>query len=106
MPTKERALITYTLTTNVENLALVGTARIDGTGNALDNTIVGNSAANALHGGAGNDTLDGDAGADMMDGGTGNDVYIVDNAGDTVTENADEGADTVQASITYTLTAN
>ena len=36
----------------------------------------------------------------------GNDTYVVDNTGDVVTENADEGIDTVQATVTYTLAAN
>ena len=55
---------------------------------------------------AGNDTLNGGAGADTMVGGLGNDTYVVDNTGDVVTENANEGIDTVQASVTYTLAAN
>jgi Ca2+-binding RTX toxin-like protein len=48
--------ITYTLTAEVENLVLLGASAIDGTGNALDNTLTGNSAANLLTGGLGNDT--------------------------------------------------
>jgi Ca2+-binding RTX toxin-like protein len=98
--------ITYTLGANVENLTLTGTAAINGTGNELNNTITGNSAVNSLTGGAGNDTLNGGGGADTMVGGTGNDTYYVDNVGDIVTENAGEGTDTVNSSITYTLGAN
>ncbi|NCN89844.1 MAG: calcium-binding protein, partial [Gallionella sp.] len=98
--------ITYTLTDNVENLTLTGTANLDGTGNMLDNVITGNAAANTLMGMEGNDTLDGKGGADTLLGGTGNDTYVVDNAGDVVIELAGEGIDTVQSSINYTLGDN
>jgi len=59
-----------------------------------------------LEGGAGDDILDGGSGDDTMIGGSGNDTYIVDNADDVVTENTDEGIDTVQSSITYSLGVN
>jgi len=98
--------VTWTLSANVENLYLTGKAAINGTGNALDNTIVGNSAANTLTGGAGNDSLDGRAGADRMVGGLGDDTYYVDNVGDVVVENANEGVDSVESSISYTLGSN
>lgn len=101
-----RSSVTYTINSNIENLTLTGTAAINGTGNTLDNLIIGNSAVNTLTGGAGNDTLDGGAGADILIGGIGDDTYIVDNTGDVITENSDEGIDTVQSSVTYTLTAN
>ena len=39
-------------------------------------------------------------------GGAGNDVYFVDNIGDFVLENLNEGNDAVFSSIDYTLTAN
>ncbi|WP_145840404.1 calcium-binding protein [Denitratisoma sp. DHT3] len=98
--------VAYTLGSNVENLTLTGASGLAGTGNALDNILIGNSGANTLTGGAGNDILDGGTGADTLIGGTGDDTYVVERAGDVVTENANEGTDTVQSSIAYTLGAN
>ncbi len=97
----------YTIGANVENLSYSGTSAFTGVGNALDNLITGNSGKDKLTGGAGNDTLDGGSGADRLEGGTDDDVYIVDNAGDTVVENAGEGSDEVRTALAaYTLTAN
>ncbi|MGB7374693.1 calcium-binding protein, partial [Pontixanthobacter sp.] len=59
-----------------------------------------------LEGGEGDDRLVGGIGADAMSGGLGNDIYYVDDAGDTVTENADEGTDTVVSTVNYTLGDN
>jgi Ca2+-binding RTX toxin-like protein len=101
-----QAGVSYTIADNVENLTLTGTAAINGTGNELDNVIAGNSGINILSGAAGNDILNGGAGADTMAGNTGDDTYIVDNVGDIVTENVEEGIDLVQASVTYSLSAN
>jgi len=98
--------ITYTLGANIENLTLTGTSTVNGTGNALDNVLTGNSAVNTLTGGAGNDRLDGKGGADKMQGGVGNDTYVVDVSTDVITENANEGIDTVETGITYTLGTN
>ena len=88
---------------NVENLTLTGTASINGVGNSLNNLTTGNTAANTLSGGAGNDTLNGGAGNDTMIGGVGDDTYVVDVATDVITELADQGNDTVQSSITFSL---
>ncbi|MBP2485955.1 Ca2+-binding RTX toxin-like protein [Rhizobium leguminosarum] len=97
-------LASYTLAANVENLSFAGTGTFAGTGNNLDNMITGGAATDTLSGGAGNDTLNGGTGADSLIGGAGSDIYIVDNAGDIVTEAADEGADTVRTTLaSYTL---
>lgn len=56
------------------HLALTGSGNINGTGNALDNTISGNSGNNRLQGGAGDDTLTGAGGNDTLEGGTGHDL--------------------------------
>ena len=98
--------VTYTLANNVENLTLTGATAINGTGNALDNILIGNSANNILTGGAGNDRLDGGLGNDTMRGGTGDDTYVVNVSSDIVTENANEGNDTIESSVTLTLSSN
>ncbi|TND06010.1 MAG: Hemolysin-type calcium-binding repeat 2 copies family protein [Rhodocyclaceae bacterium] len=97
--------VTFALSTTLENLTLTGTAAINGTGNALDNVLVGNTAVNTLSGGDGNDSLNGGAGADTMVGGTGDDTYYVDVATDIITEVDGGGADSVISTATYTLAA-
>ncbi len=102
--------IDYTLGDNVENLLLIGSSALNGTGNSLANTIVGNAEANVLYGDNGDDRLDGRGGADLLVGGQGADSYYVDNVDDQVVEtNADlvnGGLDEVVATIDYTLGAN
>src|SRR6185369_13518681 len=64
--------ISYTLPNGVENLTLkTGAGAINGTGNGLDNVIIGNESANILTGGAGVDTLTGGLGADTFVFGSG-----------------------------------
>ncbi|HWQ37442.1 MAG TPA: putative Ig domain-containing protein [Burkholderiales bacterium] len=98
--------VSYTLTSEVENLTLAGEAAISGIGNSLDNVLLGNAASNTLSGGAGNDILDGAAGGDSMAGGAGNDVYVVDNSADVVIETSGQGTDTARSFISYALGAN
>ncbi|WP_293934135.1 calcium-binding protein [Iodobacter sp.] len=98
--------LNWVLGNNLENLTLTGTAAINGTGNELANVLIGNAAANTLIGAAGNDTLDGGTGADKLLGGLGDDRYVVDVSGDVTTENANEGNDTVLASLAWTLGSN
>jgi Ca2+-binding RTX toxin-like protein len=101
------ASLNHTLAANVEDLLLTGSA-IRGTGNELDNVIIGNNQNNELEGLAGSDALDGGVGADLMQGGDGNDIYYVDNPGDVIVEMDHSGLggiDTVYSTISYTLTA-
>jgi Ca2+-binding RTX toxin-like protein len=98
--------VAYTLGANLENLTLTGSSAINGTGNALNNVLTGNSVSNVLTGGAGDDVLDGGAGNDTLIGGLGNDTLVVNASGDVVTEAANEGVDTVQSGVAYTLGAN
>ncbi|MDH4558423.1 heme peroxidase [Pseudomonas sp. BN417] len=81
-----------TLTANVENLYFGGLGNFVGTGNALDNIIVG---------AMGDDLLIGGGGVDTLFGGAGNDTYEVREFGDAAVEQADQGIDTVFTSQTF-----
>jgi Ca2+-binding RTX toxin-like protein len=62
-----KSAATFVLGLNVENLTLTGAGIINGTGNTLNNTIIGNSAANIITGGAGQDAMTGGLGNDIFD---------------------------------------
>ena len=97
------ASISWTLANNLEDLTLTGSAAINGTGNALNNSLAGNAA---------NNVLNGMSGADTMLGGAGSDTYYVDNIGDRVFETTTTtsttnagGTDKVISSVTFDLSA-
>jgi Ca2+-binding RTX toxin-like protein len=96
-----------TLTLLNPNLNLNGTSGND--------TLIGGAGNDTLNGLAGNDSLDGKAGQDILDGGlgidtliggAGDDTYLIDSTTDTLTENANEGTDSVASSVNYTLKNN
>jgi Ca2+-binding RTX toxin-like protein len=108
---KVYASISYALSAEIENLIAEGTAAINLTGNASNNSITGNGAANVINGGLGNDqingaegndVLDGGEGADAMAGGVGSDIYYVDNAGDVIVESGGD-LDQVFTTVTHAL---
>ncbi|NLC70239.1 MAG: hypothetical protein GX751_02640 [Desulfuromonadaceae bacterium] len=89
---------TYTLSGHIEELHLIGTDNLSGTGNDLDNVIIGNSGDNHLDGGAGNDFLEGGSGDDtyLFGSGSGQDIifnYDADSEqNDTILFDSDLGA--------------
>lgn len=93
------ASVNYTLTNYVEDLLLIGPNAINGTGNALDNSLNGNASDNVL---------DGKIGADLMTGYDGNDTYVVDDLQDKVYETNASATqiDTVNAGVSWKLGAN
>jgi serralysin len=75
-------------------------------GNGAHNLLIGNAGVDSLSGEAGNDTLDGGGGADVLVGGEGADRFLIDAASEQVIEAAGGGADTIIASVSYTMPTN
>jgi Ca2+-binding RTX toxin-like protein len=75
--------ISFTLAPNVEGGNLIAAGDFNGTGNKLDNRIVGNGWANVLMGLDGNDTIYAENGNDTLLGGNGDD-YLDGHWGDDI----------------------
>lgn len=91
-----QSTVDFKLSTNVENLNLVGIYSADGTGNRSDNRIVGNNQKNILKGMDGNDTLDGGKGSDRLTGGDGADRFVFSSA-PSIADNTDIITDFIRA---------
>jgi RTX calcium-binding nonapeptide repeat (4 copies) len=81
------ASVDFTLPDNVQELVLLGSANLTGTGNSLDNVIYSNSGLDTLIGGGGNDT------------------FVVHNSSDQVIASAG-GNNAVFADVSFTLPAH
>jgi beta-glucanase (GH16 family) len=75
-----QAAVSYVLPANVQNLTMIGTDGLSGTGNGLNNVITANS---------GDDVLNGLGGANTLVGGSGHDTFVFNTL-------ANKGTDTVQ----------
>lgn len=83
---------------HTENLTLIGTTDINGTGNGLGNFIRGNAGANRIDGASGSDTILAGAGSDTVIGGNGADSVNLDDGDDVFIDNTqgpNAGNDTV-----------
>jgi Ca2+-binding RTX toxin-like protein len=97
-----KSTVSFELGDNFDNLQLLGAGNLNGTGNFLDNSLIGNAGDNRLHGfagadallgGAGDDRLLGDLAADVVYGGIGDDSLFGGAGNDSLA--GDTGADRI-----------
>lgn len=68
--------------------------------------LLGLDGSDLLDGGLGNDILDGGSGTDTLVGRAGNDTYVIDNRGDRIGEDPNQGRDAVMSTISLALAPN
>ncbi len=71
--------------------------------NALIYNYKGTSESDTIVANTQNNLIDGGEGSDIMFGDLGNDTYIIDNVNDVVIEYTNEGIDTIESSVSYSL---
>ena len=81
----------------IENLELIGSGDINGSGNFKNNSILGNS---------GNNFLDGGGGFDTLAGGLGDDTYVYRDTLDLIIEKSGEGSDTIASTLNFSSLAD
>ena len=75
-------------------------------GGSSNDSLYGQAGNDILFGNPGNDLLDGGSGNDQMEGGLGDDLYMLDSPDDLLIEADNQGNDTVQSLVSYTLGNN
>ncbi|AKE63138.1 Alkaline phosphatase [Microcystis aeruginosa NIES-2549] len=92
-----------TISTTGNSVNYVNIEKFDITTGSGNDNLIGGNLDDTLKGGAGDDILNGGTGVDILQGGVGDDSYIIDELGDTINENASEGKDLIQASVSYSI---
>lgn len=72
----------------------------------IENDDTSTTIGHVISGKTGSDTLTNVASNDTLIGGQGNDTYVIDNGSVVVTEKFNQGIDTIESSVSYTLPKN
>jgi Ca2+-binding RTX toxin-like protein len=75
-------------------------------GTEQEDALSGTDDNDVVYGLGGADEIDGGQGRDTLIGGAGDDYYRVDNTGDVIVEELNEGHDSVESSVSYVLPEN